>query len=419
MRLPPAPIRPEKHLHAIGYSYWRRSLKPCRNEAWISSWCVYVGEQICGTICYSCIVDNICSPWNAEPLHRPPFRYSSNARCLVTLWRKSLQWLPGKEEEAAAVDCISVAQLCSGSVWHVEQACVEAQGMGSIQSRCRKTGYDDGELQLAHGQTGCTGKQKAKRHSLDHAVCPLDKWSDIEIRTAFDGTRVLMKEGLWLQQAVEEAGEWQPVEMRSSDILDDTTTAMQPYRFLKGFKVACPVAIYRYAVGGSVGTVAFVRKLPAELSQSTCVTKCNAVVEQLKPRIPQYHTRQMWHTFAEQCSNLVRISPSVRRYFYTCLTGDSTAASSVVERDVDHCMRLVVLGKLPELSADLCHLATGRPGMFDVFLAAAQEIIRDSFVAEDDRRHGIAHMSHFISQWDLQKQAAERCPPGTPIPSVD
>ena len=50
------------------------------------------------------------------------------------------------------------------------------------------------------------------------------------------------------------------------------------------------------------------------------------------------------------------------------------------------------------LSADLRHLATGRPGMFDVFLTAAQEIIRDSFIAEDDRRDGIAHMSHFISQ---------------------
>ena len=93
----------------------------------------------------------------------------------------------------------------------------------------------------------------------------------------------------------------------------------------------------------------------------------------------------MRYTFVEQCSNLVSISPSVHQYLYACLTGDSTAASSVVERDVDHHMRLVVLSELPELSADLCHLATGRPGMFDVFLVAAQEIIRDSFITEDDR----------------------------------
>ena len=47
-----------------------------------------------------------------------------------------------------------------------------------------------------------------------------------------------------------------------------------------------------------------------------------------------------------------------------------------------------------------------------------QEIIRDSFTAEDDRRHGVSHMSHFISQRDLHKQAAERCPPVTPKPSI-
>ena len=37
-----------------------------------------------------------------------------------------------------------------------------------------------------------------KRLSLDHAVRPLDKWFDVEIRTASDGIRVLKKEELRL-----------------------------------------------------------------------------------------------------------------------------------------------------------------------------------------------------------------------------
>lgn len=79
-------------------------------------------------------------------------------------------------------------------------------------------------------------------------------------------------------------------------------------------------------------------------------------------------------------------------------------------------MRLVVLGELPELAADLRHLSGERPGGFDVFLAAAQEI--KDFTAEDERRHRCAHLSHFISQGDLHQQAAAKCPEGTPIPSI-
>ena len=77
------------------------------------------------------------------------------------------------------------------------------------------------------------------RASRDHAVRPLDKFSDIEIRPRFDGASVLTKEELLLQQAVDDAGEWQPVEISSANILDENTTAMQRRRFLKGLKENC------------------------------------------------------------------------------------------------------------------------------------------------------------------------------------
>ena len=64
--------------------------------------------------------------------------------------------------------------------------------MGSIQSRLIKTGYDYGELQCALGQKAALANE---RQNLDHAVRLLDKWSDIEIQIAFDGTRVLKKRG--------------------------------------------------------------------------------------------------------------------------------------------------------------------------------------------------------------------------------
>ena len=81
-------------------------------------------------------------------------------------------------------------------------------------------------------------------------------------------------------------------------------------------------------------------------------------------------------------------------------------------------MRLVVLGELRELCADLSTLNTGRPNEYDTFLGILKGLIRE-VTAEDERRHGIAHLSHFISQRDLHQQAADKCPPGTPIPSID
>ena len=79
---------------------------------------------------------------------------------------------------------------------------------------------------------------------------------------------------------------------------------------------------------------------------------------------------------------------------------------------------MVVLGELPEVAADLRHLNKGQPQKFDVFLAALEEVIQE-VTAEDERQRGLAHMSHFISQRDLHQLAKEKCPPDTPVPSLD
>ena len=114
---------------------------------------------------------------------------------------------------------------------------------------------------------------------------------------------------------------------------------------------------------------------------------CCRTTETQDSIVPKYQTCEMRLTFAEQCWYLVSNSPSVHRYLYSCLAGDNTAASSIVE--CDHCIRLVDLGDLSELSADLRHFAIGRPGMSDVFLAAAQAVIKDSWTAEDDCQDGM------------------------------
>jgi hypothetical protein len=258
-------------------------------------------------------------------------------------------------------------------------------------------------------------KAQAARQSLHHIVRPLSEFSDLEIRASFDGTRALTKEETCLHHYLEDAGDWKPVEFQE-DIFPNALTAMQRHRFLKSFKLPCTVAVYCFAVGGSKGTLVFMWKIPCDASQTDQVYKSTAIIDRLKETLPQYHTRQMKRNFKMQCEHLVAITPTVRRCLYSCLTADESAPHSQAERDIDFRMKLVALGDLPDLCADLRSLYSGRPTVYDAFLSAVEEVLTD-YTAEDDRRHRTAHLIRFISQRDLHTQASARCPPEPAIPS--
>lgn len=63
------------------------------------------------------------------------------------------------------------------------------------------------------------------------------------------------------------------------------------------------------------------------------------------------------------------------------------------------------------------HLNPGRPS--NHFYVFFEKLIRhiETVTAADDRRHGEAHMSKYISLDDLINQETAICPENTPIPS--
>ena len=80
-------------------------------------------------------------------------------------------------------------------------------------------------------------------------------------------------------------------------------------------------------------------------------------------------------------------------------------------------MRQAIIGDDPNLVVDLRHLSKGRLGdTFKVFLDA-MEIKMYEISTADERRHGVANLSNFISLRDLTEQIIKNCPTGTPIPS--
>ena len=135
--------------------------------------------------------------------------------------------------------------------------------------------------------------ESASRRSMDHVVRPLSEFSNLEIRPAEDDGENGSSQEANLQSLLESAGDWKFVEFNSTAVLGDACTVHLRYKFMNSFRLKFPVLVYTYAVGGNVDNIVFMSKIPGGLSQSECLTKSNSIVEELKPKLPQFHTRHI------------------------------------------------------------------------------------------------------------------------------
>lgn len=91
-------------------------------------------------------------------------------------------------------------------------------------------------------------------------------------------------------------------------------------------------------------------------------------------------------------------------------------AASSSHPDTQERLRLICLGE-NGLVTDLRHLNPGRPsGTFDNFFEKLLNHVED-VTAADERRHGSAHLSEWISLSDMIEKAKRSCSADTPIPS--
>ena len=113
--------------------------------------------------------------------------------------------------------------------------------------------------------------------------------------------------------------------------------------------------------------------------------------------------------------NLAKISPAIRRSLYSALTGDCSTSSNPA---MDARIRYIVNGESPDLIYDLRQLNTGRVPSFEKFFRELGKVVEE-WAAADERRHGIMHMSEYLSLPDLCSKVKDHCPENTPIPSND
>ena len=120
------------------------------------------------------------------------------------------------------------------------------------------------------------------------------------------------------------------------------------------------------------------------------------MLEKIRPEIPEYHTRAMRQELKKEINRLgVSIPPHIVRFIYQRLTLDGSADQNPAITE-----RIEIMlnsSENQDLVLDLRHLNKWRTSQtFKQFFDIANEMIQE-WAGADERRHGVAHMSQFIS----------------------
>lgn len=105
---------------------------------------------------------------------------------------------------------------------------------------------------------------------------------------------------------------------------------------------------------------------------------------------------------------------------YKDLVGDSSAAATTSQSELDELVHAFFELEEPNLVYDLRQLYSGRESMYDTWEKAKEFLDEDVGTAVNDRCHSQAvHLAKAISVRDLPEQVIDRCPPDTPLPSEE
>lgn len=188
------------------------------------------------------------------------------------------------------------------------------------------------------------------------------------------------------------------------------------YYFFEKLQLSIPVDMLQYSPGGPGGSVVVLWRTPEERDSVNEVLNMSLkVVENVKPLLPEYHTRFMKSQFLKKISNLqVKLTPAILRFIYSELTLDASADQNPA---LEERIRQAIMSEDADLVTDLRHLNKGRPNdSFEVFFQGLSQKVEE-IAAADERRHQVEHMSKFISIKDLIQQVEADLPENTPIPS--
>ena len=185
------------------------------------------------------------------------------------------------------------------------------------------------------------------------------------------------------------------------------------FRFFANFRLSVPVDVIRFCPGGSCVTTTCITQVDSDRTTSEILSDGATLIAKLRPELKEFHTQAQRRQFKRRIGNVAKVNPTLLDVIYKELALDATVANHPETETRIHAMVLEASG----LVADLRSLNPGRPGgTYDLFFEKMSDYLNE-LISCDDRRHGGAHMSQWLSLQDLINQVVTKCTPDTKIPS--
>ena len=148
--------------------------------------------------------------------------------------------------------------------------------------------------------------------------------------------------------------------------------ARRRYEFLKGLYFECKAVRFSYT--SSREHLRFIWRINSDDTETFVQQKNDDISSNLKTQFRKYFSRAMKQHFLETFGRVSSDKPAVLREIYKKLTGDASAATNQIEKEVSDRIREIIDGEDDSLIWDL-RVKSGRPEQYIPFLEECQRYI--------------------------------------------
>ena len=199
-----------------------------------------------------------------------------------------------------------------------------------------------------------------------------------------------------IDRSVKQNGLHSPIMLEDLHLSTPFEDKRDRFRFFDNFRLSVPVDVIRFCPGGSCVTTTCITQVDSDRTTSEILSDGATLIAKLRPELKEFHTRAQRRQFKRRIENVGKVDPTLLDVIYKEFALDATVANHPETETRIHAM---VLGA-PGLVADLRSLNPGRPGgTYDLLFEKMSDYLNE-LTSCDDRRHGGAHMSQWLSLQD-------------------